>query len=73
MPYDVYHSGIWKLRNTKTGKVINVPSAKSREDAERVAHLREAYSHGFKRTKTTVRHHSRRGTSGVKKHSRRLT
>lgn len=45
MPYDIYkQGGFYKIKNQVKGTIINVPSAKTRSDAERVARLREYYN-----------------------------
>ena len=74
MPYKIYYQGgMWKMKNLRNGKINNVPSANNRADAERVARIREAYSHGF--APTSVKAHARTSSRGrrfgVKRHTRR--
>jgi len=70
MPYNTFkQKGIWHVKNKRTGQIINVPSAKSYEDAFNYGRLREAYKHGFKPTKVKIRKHLRGGHK-VKEHVR---
>lgn len=72
MPYQYLHRGNqYGLRNLNTGKVIwyDPEKVKSMERLKELAHWREVYSHGFR---TTVSRHSRKGTKGVIKHTRRI-
>jgi hypothetical protein len=64
MPYKSYYkNGVWHLENLNNGKVINVPSASSKEDADAVGQNRERFAH--------VNFHYRKG-KGVKEHTRRI-